>query len=99
MTLTIPEVARRLRVGKDKVRKWVLSGLLRAVNTSDATRPRYVITPESLADFEGTRSATTPKKSSRGRLPKVKNYYADSKSHARTYCTTACRRRSLMRSR
>jgi hypothetical protein len=56
--LTVADVARRYRVGEDKVRGWINRGELRAVNTSRAlcSRPRWVIPPESLAEFERRRA-------------------------------------------
>lgn len=55
--LTVEDVARRYRVSPDKVRGWIGRGELRAINTSAALcgRPRWIITPESLADFEKAR--------------------------------------------
>jgi transposase len=60
--LTVPEVARRYRVGEDRVRGWIRRGELRALSTADrrCTRPRFVITPEALAEFEQRRQAATP---------------------------------------
>ncbi|VTR93335.1 unnamed protein product [Gemmata massiliana] len=56
--LTTAEVARRYRVGEDRVRAWIKSGLLKAVNTADVAcgKPRFVVLPEALAEFERTRS-------------------------------------------
>ena len=52
--LTVREIARRYRVGEDKVRLWIRRGELRAINTSEALcgRPRWVIPPEALVGFE-----------------------------------------------
>src|SRR5262245_18072506 len=43
--LTVRDVARRYRVSPDKVRAWITSGELRAVNTATALcgRPRWVV--------------------------------------------------------
>jgi hypothetical protein len=59
--LTVSEFARRYRVGEDKVRKWIYSGELPAVNTAAVLcgRPRFVITPDGLAAFERRRAAAT----------------------------------------
>jgi transposase len=56
--LTVHDVARRYRVGEDKVRNWITRGELRAVNTATTLcgRPRWVIPPEALAEFEARRS-------------------------------------------
>jgi transposase len=68
--LTVREVARRYRVGEDKVRGWIARGEFRAINTATALcgRPRWVIPPEALAEFEKTRSGgPTPKPQPRRR--------------------------------
>jgi hypothetical protein len=56
--LTVLDVAHRYRVGEDKVRGWIARGELRAVNTAAVLcgRPRWVIPPEALAEFEKARS-------------------------------------------
>jgi hypothetical protein len=55
-------VARRHRVGCDKVRGWITRGELRALNTATSRcgKPRYVILPEQLAAFEQGRAAGPP---------------------------------------
>jgi transposase len=60
--LTVRDVARRYRVGEDKVRGWIKRGELSAMNTADrrCARPRFVVTAESLAEFERRRQAATP---------------------------------------
>jgi transposase len=62
--LTVSEVARRYRVGEDRVRGWIKRGEMAAINTADARRgrPRYVVTPEALERFESGRSAAAPPK-------------------------------------
>jgi hypothetical protein len=77
---TVADVARRFRVGEDKVRGWIRRGELRAVNTAFALcgRPRWVITPEALAAFEGRRVGGPPPKSPRKRRrPLQVDYYPD----------------------
>src|SRR6516164_4495278 len=56
--LTVRDVARRYRVGEDKVRSWIARGELRAINTAAALcgRPRWVIPVEALAEFEQRRA-------------------------------------------
>jgi excisionase family DNA binding protein len=55
--LTVGEVARRYRVSPDKVRAWIARGELRAVNTAAVLcgRPRWVIPPEAIPEFEQRR--------------------------------------------
>jgi hypothetical protein len=65
--LTVRDVARRYRVGEDKVRAWIARNELAAVNTASALcgRPRWVIMPEALAAFECRRAGGTPPKPER----------------------------------
>jgi excisionase family DNA binding protein len=60
--MTVPDLARRLRVGEDKIRAWIRRGELAAVNTASAQcgRPRWIIPPESLAAFERRRAGGPP---------------------------------------
>jgi hypothetical protein len=60
--LTVADVARRYRVGEDKVRAWIRRGELAAVNTAASLcgRPQLRVTPEALAAFERGRSAAPP---------------------------------------
>ncbi len=60
--LTVAEVARRLRVGEDKVRAWIAKGDLRAVNVASTRcgRPRWVVMPEALTAFEQSRTSQPP---------------------------------------
>jgi excisionase family DNA binding protein len=56
---TPPEFARRLRVGEDKVRRWIETGRLRAVNVASdgCRRPRYRIPVDAVLEFEAARAA------------------------------------------
>ncbi len=69
--LTVADVAKRYRVGEDKVRAWIKSGLLKAVNTQDVAcgKPRFVVLPEALTEFERTRSPAPFPKVPRRRRP------------------------------
>lgn len=55
---TVPDVARRYRVGQSKVRSWIDRGELRAINVATALcgRPRWVIPVEALSEFEERRA-------------------------------------------
>jgi excisionase family DNA binding protein len=76
--LTVAEVARRYRVSPDKVRAWVARGELAAVNTGTHRRPRLVVLPHQLAEFERRRSATpTPTPPVRRRRPALTDFYPD----------------------
>jgi helix-turn-helix protein len=58
------EVARVLRVSPDRVRLWIKQGELSAINTATARcgKPRFVILPHHLAEFEASRRADAPAK-------------------------------------
>jgi hypothetical protein len=62
--LTVKEVARYLRVSPDKVRTWIKSGRMAACNTSEAAcgKPRFIVLPHQLAEWERQRSAGPPPK-------------------------------------
>jgi transposase len=76
--LTVRDVARRYRVGEDKVRSWIARGELRAINTAAALcgRPRWVIPVEALAEFERRRAGgPQPKPTRRRRRREAIDYY------------------------
>jgi hypothetical protein len=78
--LTVADVAHRYRVGGDKVRAWIRSGELAAVNTASSLcgKPRYVVMPEALADFERRRAAAHLLQPVRRRKRTVRiDYYPD----------------------
>jgi hypothetical protein len=75
------ELARVLRVSPDKIRNWIRTGQLGAVNTATAAcgKPRWVVLPHHLAAFERSRQAgpqrkTTPR---RRQQPHFIDYYPD----------------------
>jgi hypothetical protein len=74
--MTPNELARVLRVSADRIRGWIVSGELPALNTASARcgRPRYVVLPHHLAEFERARQAAAPKLPPRR---KKKNYEID----------------------
>lgn len=78
--LTVADFAQRYRVGPDKVRGWIARGELQAINTASVLcgKPRWVITPESLAAFERRRQGGEPAKATpkrRRRQPDMVEYY------------------------
>jgi transposase len=79
--LTVRDVARRYRVGDDKVRGWIRRGELRAINTAAVLRgkPRWVVPVEALAEFERRRSAAEPPQPARRRRkqPGFVDYFPD----------------------
>lgn len=79
-SLTPPEVAKRYRVSSDKVRGWIVSGQLRAVDVSaepGTGKPRWRIHPCDLVAFENVRTAQPPAKPTRRRRkdPNVTEYF------------------------
>jgi transposase len=77
---TVSDVAARYRVGADKVRAWIKRGELVAINTATAMcgKPRWVITPASLAAFEKRRTnGADAKPARRRRRSAIKDYYPD----------------------
>jgi transposase len=78
--LTVRDIARRYRVGEDKVRGWITRGELRAINTAAALcgRPRWVIPVESLVEFERRRAGGPPPKLPRRRRRREQiDFYPD----------------------
>jgi transposase len=78
--LTVSEVAWRYRVSPDKVRHWVNSGELRAINTAGVLcgKPRWVIPPDALSEFEKRRAGgPAPKAPRRRRRSEMVDYYPD----------------------
>jgi hypothetical protein len=58
---TVREIAARFRVSPDRVRRWIRTGQLSSINTADrGTKPRFIVTTESLARFEARRQVATP---------------------------------------
>jgi Helix-turn-helix domain len=57
------EVARLLRVSPDRIRAWIQSGQLQALNVAahQVGKPRYIVLPHHLAAFEQARAAAQPK--------------------------------------
>jgi len=49
--ITPPKLAKLLGVNSNKVRGWIESGELRAVNLGNATRPRWRISQDELDAF------------------------------------------------
>jgi transposase len=79
---TVADVAQRYRVSPDRVRAWIRRGELKGLNTRDLRcgRPRFVVTHESLADFERSRQAATPeapKPKRRKRMPEFEDFYPE----------------------
>lgn len=60
--LTVPEVAKHLRIRPDKVLSWIRSGRLRGYNVAEKEngRPRYRVNLDDLEAFLQTRAITTP---------------------------------------
>jgi excisionase family DNA binding protein len=78
--LTPNELARLLRVSPDKIRAMIARGELKAINmaTTRCGKPRYVVLPHHLAEFEEKRQAAPPPTSPRRRKRMYEvDYYPD----------------------
>jgi hypothetical protein len=79
--LTVAEFSRRYRVGEDKVRSWIARGELRAINTAAVLcgKPRWVIPPESVVEFEKSRRSGPAPKPQRQRRQRTdeSDYFPD----------------------
>jgi hypothetical protein len=78
--LTPNELARVLRVSPDRIRAWIKAGQLQAINTASTVcgRPRYVVLPHHLAEFEARRLAGSPPKPPRRRRAAAQiDFYPD----------------------
>ena len=67
--LTPNQVSKRYGVGVHKVLGWIERGELAAINVASDTgrRPRWIVLPEALADFERRRSALPEQRQTRRR--------------------------------
>jgi hypothetical protein len=78
---TVRDVARRYRVSPDKVRGWISRGELGAIDTARhrCGRPRFIVLPHHLTDFEKRRAAATPQKPAqrRRRRTAAVDYFPD----------------------
>jgi hypothetical protein len=77
---TVADLARRWRVGEDKVRAFLRKGELVAVNVAAclAGKPQWRITAESVKQFEQRRSSVpTPKPVRRRRQVAEVDFYPD----------------------
>jgi hypothetical protein len=78
----VRETAAWFRVSGDKIRHWIKTGQLGAINTATSLcgRPRFVILPHHLAAFERSRDASPPPKPVRKRQKRLSfvDYYPES---------------------
>jgi transposase len=77
--LTVAEAAKLLRVGRGTVRSWIRRGQLGAINTAPPlAKPRFVVLPHHLAEFERAHQASTPTPPTRRkRRTYAVDYYPD----------------------
>ncbi len=73
--LTPPEVAQQIGIDAEKVRTWIATGELRAVNIAERVsgRPRWRIRPDDLEAFLESRTAAPAAPARRRRHPKPKH--------------------------
>jgi hypothetical protein len=77
---TPPQLAKLLQVSPQKIRAWIASGTLGAINTAthECQRPQYVVLEHHLREFEQRRSAAPPPKPKRPRRkPAMIDFYPD----------------------
>ena len=74
--LTLPEVARELRVRESKIKTWIVRGELTAVNVAErqSGRPRYRIRRSDLDTFLLSRTVVPPPPPSPRRRPRPPGY-------------------------
>jgi excisionase family DNA binding protein len=67
--LTPNELAKLLRVSADRIRNWIKTGKLGAVNVAEyrCAKARFIILPHHLAEFERQRQVTPQLKPARRR--------------------------------
>jgi excisionase family DNA binding protein len=80
--LTVREVAKLLRISKDRIRSMIQRGELGALNVAAVRsgRPRFVVLPHHLAAFEQSRTAGPPPKATprrKRRPPNWIDFYPD----------------------
>ena len=78
--LTPNELARVWRVSPDRIRSWITSGELGAIDTARRRcgRPRYVVLPHHVEEFERRRAARSSPKPVRPRKrTQLVDYYPD----------------------
>ncbi len=81
---TVPELAKWWRVGQDKIRTWIRKGELIAINTATTLcgKPRWVVSPDAVAEFESRRKSGPPPEQEKPRRRRYKpagfvDYYPD----------------------
>ncbi len=67
--LSVADLASLLRVSKNKIRNWIGNGTLKAINVASnlCQRPRWIVLPESLAEFQKLRASGSPTRQPRRR--------------------------------
>jgi excisionase family DNA binding protein len=77
--LTVRDIAKLMRVSRDKVLGWIRRGELRAANTADARcrKPRWVIDRADLELFRKGRQAAPPVKPRRQRRTADIDFYPE----------------------
>jgi hypothetical protein len=77
---TVTDLARRWRIGEDKIRAFLRRGELVGLNVAAnmSGKPQWRVTVESVEQFERKRtSAPPPKPQRRRRSPALVDYYKD----------------------
>jgi len=74
---TPAELATLLRVSADRVRMWIRTRQLGAVNIGEGGRDRFTILPHHLAEFEAARRAVPPARPRRQRRAAEIDFFPD----------------------
>jgi hypothetical protein len=83
--LTVLDLARRWRVSPDKIRRFITTGQLSAINVASTAcgKPRWIVLPDAVAAFEQRRSAAPPRPARRKRKQGTAiDYYPDTPAQA-----------------
>jgi excisionase family DNA binding protein len=65
--LTVPQVAKLLKVRRDKVSGWIRGGELAAFDVGSGGRALYRVSQQALDEFAASRAVTPPKVAPRRR--------------------------------
>ena len=78
-SMTPPALARRYGISVNKILGWIRSGQLEALNVASRQggRPRWTVTPESLARFEAARSSAATVRLPRARRQRKPTDYRE----------------------
>lgn len=75
--LTPPQIAKLLKVRREKIVAWIKAGKLRAIDVAEGgSRNLYRVSQAALDDFEKSREVTPPLPQRRQQPPSVPDYFS-----------------------